>query len=62
MPTAVFRPNAAWRKGKLRVGFAITAVGRRGMSVFKAGRRVPVTYEIQGEKGKVLAKGTARYG
>ncbi|MHC4470905.1 MAG: hypothetical protein ACYS99_08060 [Planctomycetota bacterium] len=57
-----FKGRGRWKKGALRIGFAITAGDGRGLSVFKAGRRVPVTYEVLSPKGAVLTKGPARYG
>ena len=57
-----FRGRVTRRGRELQLGFAITGTDGRGLSVYRAGRRVPVSYEILDGKGKVLARGRMNYG
>jgi len=53
----------AKRKGRrLDLGFVIKGADGRGLSVYKDGKRVPVTYKVLGKDGAVLAEGTMNYG
>jgi len=47
---------------ELRLNFTITGADHRGRSVYKADRRVPVTYRVLTASGRVFAKGTMNYG
>ncbi len=47
---------------KLQLGFSITGADKRGMSIYRDGKRVPVTYKVLNKKGKVIAKGRMNYG
>lgn len=58
----VFKGNAKMHGNKLQLGFSITGSDERGLSIYKNGKRVPVTYEILNRKGKVLARGQMNYG
>ena len=57
-----FKGGAKWKDGALELVIGLMAGDKRGLSIFKAGRRVPVGYQVLSEKGAVLASGTARYG
>jgi len=50
------------RDGRLQLGFMIRGADKRGLSVYKNDRRVPVTYKILTPKGKVLKQGSMNYG
>jgi hypothetical protein len=45
----------------LTLGFGITTKDKRGLSVYRDGKRVPVIYKVFDKKGKVLAQGTMNY-
>lgn len=47
---------------KLQLGFSIKGADGRGLSVYKDGNRVPVTYKVLGKDGEILAHGTMNYG
>jgi hypothetical protein len=47
---------------KLQLGFSIKGADGRGLSVYKDGKRVPVTYKVRDANGAVLAEGTMSYG
>lgn len=57
-----FRGNANVRDGKLQLGFGISGADKRGLSVYRDGKRVPVTYRLLDKNGKAVAKGTMNYG
>jgi len=61
-PTVRFRASVKRKGRKLQLGFAITAADGRGLSVYRDGKRIPVTYRLLSSKGKVLAKGRMNYG
>jgi hypothetical protein len=52
------------RKGKqqLQLGFVIQADDRSGLSIYRAGKRVPVHYRVLSRKGRALASGKMNYG
>jgi len=53
------------RKGKgkeLQLGFSIKSAAGRGLSVYRDGKRVPVTYELLARDGKVVVSGPMTYG
>ena len=52
------------RRGKwqLQLGFTLQDKDCRGLSIYKADRRVPVKYEVLSSKGKRLAWGKMNYG
>ena len=60
--SVMFRSSARRRGGKLQLGFGITTKDKRGLSIYRDGKRVPVTYRVLDKKGKVLAQGTMNYG
>ncbi|MHC4407516.1 MAG: hypothetical protein ACYS0E_05590 [Planctomycetota bacterium] len=60
--TVHFRSIARRRGSKLQLGFGITTKDKRGLSVYRDGKRVPVKYKLFDKKGKVLASGTMNYG
>ncbi|MHC4450497.1 MAG: hypothetical protein ACYS0E_10250 [Planctomycetota bacterium] len=45
----------------MTLGFGITTKDKRGLSVYRDGKRVPVIYKVFDKKGKVLAQGTMNY-
>ncbi len=49
-------------KRRLQLGFGIQSKDRHGLSIYKAGKRVPVTYKVLSTKGKALAFGKMNYG
>ncbi len=57
-----FRGHVKRHGKELRLGFAIQGVDKRGLSVYRAGKRVAVTYKLMSAKGRVLAKGKMNYG
>ena len=60
--TVVFKGNARLHGNKLQLGFSINGPDKRGLSVYKNGKRVPVTYKVLNNKGKVIARGQMNYG
>jgi len=58
----VFEGNAKLHGKKLQLGFSITGSDKRGLSIYKNGKRVPVTYKVKNRKGRVLARGQMNYG
>jgi len=60
--SVMFRSIARRRGDKLQLGFGITTKDKRGLSIYRDGKRVPVTYRVLDKKGKVLAQGTMNYG
>ena len=47
---------------KLQLNFEIHSKTHQGLSVYKNGKRVPVTYKLLSAKGEVLATGKMNYG
>jgi len=47
---------------QLQLGFVIEAKDRSGLSIYKAGKRVPVSYKVFSTKGTALAWGKMNYG
>ena len=63
IPGAVHFKARAHRKGqKLQLGFALFGADHRGISIYREGKRVPVTYRVLDQKGKTIAKGAMNYG
>ncbi|MHC4550974.1 MAG: hypothetical protein ACYTEZ_19665 [Planctomycetota bacterium] len=60
--TVHFESRVRRHGNELRLGFAIKGADGRGLSVYKDGRRVPVTFNVLSKKGRVLASGTMNYG
>jgi hypothetical protein len=60
--TVRFEGLAKRRGGKLQLGFNIKGTDGRGLSVYKDGKRVPVTYRVLAKDGAVVAEGTMAYG
>lgn len=60
--TVRFGGHAKRQGGKLDLGFSITGSDGRGLTVYKDGTRVPVTYKVLAKDGEVLAQGTMNYG
>jgi hypothetical protein len=60
---AVHFEGIARRKGEsLQLGFGIRTRDKRGLSVYRNGKRVPVTYKLFDGKGELLREGTMNYG
>ena len=57
-----FHGTAKRRRGKLQLGFSITGEDVRGLSVYRDGKRVPVSFRVLDRGGKVLAHGPMNYG
>ena len=51
-----------WRDGRPHLGFMVRGKDNRGLSVYRSGKRVPVTYKVLTRKGKVLKQGSMNYG
>ena len=51
-----------FRGNNLLLGFQITGADGRGLSIYRDGKRVRVTYRVRSKKGKVLAEGAMNYG
>lgn len=49
-------------KRKLRLGFSLKSETGSGLSIYRGGKRVPVTYAVLSGKGKRLAWGNMNYG
>lgn len=64
VPDTVHFAGRVQRKamGHLQLGFVIEARDRSGLAIYKAGRRVPVTYEVLSGEGRSLASGRMNYG
>ena len=60
--TVQFRGMVKRRGDKLQLGFSITGADKRGLSVYRDGKRVPVSYKVLDSKGKLLTKGRMNYG
>ncbi|MHC4847017.1 MAG: hypothetical protein ACYTEG_01010 [Planctomycetota bacterium] len=60
--TVHFRSIARRRNGKLQLGFGITTKRKRGLSVYRDGKRVPVGYKLFDKKGELIKQGTMNYG
>ncbi len=60
--TVRFEGHAKRNGKKLQLGFSISASDRRGLTVYKDDKRVPVTYKVLAKDGEVLAEGTMTYG
>lgn len=60
--TVRFDGRARRQGGKLQLGFALKGADSRGLTVYKEGVRVPVTYKVLAKDGAVLALGTMTYG
>jgi hypothetical protein len=57
-----FKACARRRGQKLQLGFAIFSAEHRGLSVYRDGKRVPVTYKVLDKMGKVIDEGRMNYG
>lgn len=57
-----FEGQARWQHGSLQLGFAVKGADGRGLSVYRAGRRVPVDYALLDRAGEVLTGGRMNYG
>jgi len=60
--TVRFEGHAKREHGRLQLGFGIKGADGRGLSVYKDGKRVPVTYKVLAKGGEVLAEGKMNYG
>jgi hypothetical protein len=60
--TVRFEGRAKRQGGKLQLGFALKGADGRGLTVYKEGARVPVTYKVLAADGAVLAEGAMTYG
>lgn len=60
--TVKFEGHAKRKGARLELGFAIKGADGRGLTVYKDGVRVPVTYKVLAADGAVLAEGTMNYG
>jgi len=47
---------------QLQLGFVIQARDRSGLSIYRAGKRVPVMYKVLSKGGSSLASGAMNYG
>lgn len=61
-PSVHFVCHVKRRGDRLQLGFGVKGSDGRGLSVYRDGKRVPVTYKVLSKKGKVLASGTMNYG
>ncbi|MHC4957726.1 MAG: hypothetical protein ACYTGN_05065 [Planctomycetota bacterium] len=50
------------RGGGLQLGFSITGADGRGLSIYRNGKRVAVSYRLVDGNGKVLDRGPMNYG
>ncbi len=60
--TVRFEGRAKRQGGKLQLGFTLKGADGRGLTVYKEGVRVPVTYKVLAADGAVLAEGAMTYG
>ncbi|MHC4941229.1 MAG: hypothetical protein ACYTHK_20025 [Planctomycetota bacterium] len=60
--TVHFRGIARRRGANLQLGFGITSSDKRGLSIYRDGKRVPVRYRLFDDKSKLLVEGTMNYG
>lgn len=60
--TVRFEGRAKRQGKKLQLGFVLKGTDGRGLTVYKEGVRVPVTYKVLGKGGERLAEGTMTYG
>jgi len=61
-PVVMFAAKAQRQGRTLQLGFAITGKDRRGLSVYRNKKRVPVRYEVTDKDGNVLSSGRMNYG
>lgn len=53
----------AMQKGKqIRLALGIGGADKRGISIYREGKRIPVTYRLLDKEGKTLAEGAMNYG
>ena len=45
-----------------RLAMTILGEGKAGLTIYRAGRRIPIEYALEDAAGEVLASGTMRYG
>ncbi len=57
-----FKPNVKRQANGIFLGFGFTTKDRRGLSVFKDGRRIVMWYQLLAADGGVLAEGPLKYG
>ena len=57
-----FNARADRKRKYLNLGFGLMTADHRGLSVYRAGKRVPVTYKVLDRKGRVLQRGSMNYG
>ncbi len=64
LPDTIHFNGRVRRTGKrqLQLGFGIQSKDRHGLSIYKAGKRVPVSYKILSSQGSPLAWGKMNYG
>ena len=64
LPDTIHLNGKVRRTGKrqLQLGFTIQSKDRNGLSIYKAGKRVPVSYKILSSQGSPLAWGKMNYG
>ena len=61
-PEVHFQSRVKREGNRLQLGFVIQGADRRGLSVYRNDKRVPVTFEVLSASGKVLARGRMNYG
>lgn len=54
--------KARRQRGQVRVQFGITNGQHMGLSIYKEGKRVPLTYTLLDDAGNELASGSMQYG
>ena len=57
-----FKAHAKKNGKRLNLGFGLMTADHSGLSVYRAGKRVPVTYKVLDRKGRVLERGRMNYG
>ena len=57
-----FKARADRKRKHLNLGFGLMTGDHRGLSIYRGGKRVPVTYKVLDRKGRVLQRGAMTYG
>ena len=56
------KPRAKFRGRNLHVGIAVQGDHHSGLTIYKAGKRIPIKYSISDSKNRELTSGVLKYG
>ncbi len=63
IPQTIFlKPRARVRGGNLHVGVSIQGEHHSGMTIYKAGKRIPIRFSLKDADKRELASGNLKYG